>query len=42
MTCLDCAAPMPPSLMPLCTSCARVAVNVLGSVDARIDLLEEK
>lgn len=41
MTCLDCGAPMDPSLMPICAPCARIAVQLLGNVDARLPILEE-
>lgn len=40
MICSDCGAPMAPSLMPLCAPCTRIAVRLLGSVDARLAILE--
>ena len=40
MTCLDCGTPTAPSLIPVCAPCARLAVTLLGSMDARLALLE--
>lgn len=42
MTCLDCGQPTPEALDgPLCPDCAAVAVAVYGTVEQRIQQLQE-
>lgn len=40
-TCIDCGEPMPDLLdLPLCDPCLRIATRLLGSGQARVDLIE--
>ena len=37
--CLDCGQPCPTAITPLCDACARIAVLILGTEQARINQL---
>lgn len=41
MNCIDCGEHCAAAFTPLCEPCARIAVTLLGSEDARLKLLGE-
>lgn len=42
MTCIECGDVCAAAISPLCIECARLAVTLVGSEEARVALIEEE